>query len=282
MTDQHEATGSYALDALETTELIQFEAHLATCDTCQEEVAVFCAVAADLALLCRAAPPATLRTTILDAIAVRSRPPVRNVGRTTSGPAIGNGTRPDDPEPPAIGNGTRPDDPKPEVDDLARRRQRRRIRVLSSLIAALVALAVGLGGVVYALVQQRQAQTTQITLEEQLYAAPDATTVTVPLEAGGQVTFIASKQLDRALFIGTNLPDPGADRYQLWTGTGDPTVQNGITGVTRDNQVADPGPGTKVFLRGDIANADFLAVNLEPAGSTPEAPTNPVLAAGVL
>ena len=35
---------------------------------------------------------------------------------------------------------------------------------------------------------------------------------------------IASKQLDRALFIGTDLPDPGPDnRYQLWTGTGDPT-----------------------------------------------------------
>ena len=147
----------------------------------------------------------------------------------------------------------------------------------------MLALAVGLGGVVYNLVQQRQAQVAQITLEEQLYAAPDARTITVPLEAGGQVTFIASKQLDRALFIGTDLPDPGPDnRYQLWTGTGDPTVENGITGVARDNQVADTDAGAKVFFSGPITTADFLAVNVERVGSTPDAPTNAVLAAGTI
>ena len=165
------------------------------------------------------------------------------------------------------------------MDELRERRQRRSTRVLSGLVAAMLALAVGLGGVVYTLVQQRQAQIAQTTLEQQLYAAPDAVQVSDELPGGGQVTFVASKQLNRAVFIGTDLPDPGQDRYQLWTGTGDPTVQDGITGVTRDNQIVDTESGVKVFFSGNVAASDFLAVNLEPAGSTPAKPTNAVLVA---
>ena len=111
--------------------------------------------------------------------------------------------------------------------------------MLSGLVAAMLALAVGLGGVVYTLVQQRQAQIAQTTLEQELYAAPDAVEVSEELAGGGQVTFVASKQLNRAVFIGTDLPDPGQDRYQLWTGTGDPTLPEQITGLTRDNQIVE-------------------------------------------
>jgi len=50
--------------------------------------------------------------------------------------------------------------------------------------------------------------------------------------------------------------------------------------VARDLQIAQSDPGIKVFFTGDVAGADFLAVNLEPAGGSPDAPTNPVLAAG--
>jgi anti-sigma factor RsiW len=292
MIDPHDLTGCYAVHALDPAERTDFEAHLADCEACQSEVAEFTAIAAELALLSLAAPPATLRTSILDAVRTGLEPRARDHGTRTTAPAPTNGTRPAEPPFPAARaiqprraapGWTLPSEPEAEVDELALRRQRRRIRVLGGLVAALLALAVGLGGVVYTLVQERQAQTAQTALEEQLYAAPDATTVTVPMADGGQATFIASKQLDRALFIGTDLPDPGPDnRYQLWTGAGDPTAENGITGLARDNQVPNTGPGAKVFLGGDVATADFLAVNLEPAGSTPEAPTNPVLAAGVL
>jgi hypothetical protein len=163
-------------------------------------------------------------------------------------------------------------------DQLALPRQRRRTRVLSGLVAALLALVVGLGGVVYSLVQERQAQVAQTTLEQQLYSAPDAVTTTSALPGGGQVTFIASRQLNRALFLGTDLPDPGQNRYQLWTATG--TDPQDLTGVFRDVQVAETDPGIKVFFSGDVAGADFLAVNLEPVGSTPQTPTSSVLAAG--
>jgi anti-sigma-K factor RskA len=299
MTQIHEGTGSYALNALEAAQRAEFEAHLATCQICRDEVADFCDLAAELSVLTSADPPAGLRGTLLDTIRTTaqvaapaapevvaapvptngSRPAEQSVGAAPTGAprrALVEAARASDPLPASAG-------PQPEVDELAVRRQFRRSRVLSSLVAAMLALALGLGGVVYSLVQQRQAQVASVTLEEQLYAAPDARTVTVPLESGGQVTFIASKQLNRALFLGTGLPDPGPEnRYQLWTGTGDPTAENGITGVARDNQVADTGPGSKLYFTGDVAGADFLAVNVEPAGSTPAAPTNPVLAAGVI
>jgi anti-sigma-K factor RskA len=130
-------------------------------------------------------------------------------------------------------------------------------------------------------VQDRQTQVAQTTLEEQLRSAPDAvTTTTTELTSGGQVTFVASKQLNRALFVGTGLPDPGQNRYQLWTGSGSLTVENGITRIARDRQIAESDPRIKVFFTGNVAGADFLAVNLEPAGSVPAAPTNSVLAAG--
>jgi hypothetical protein len=151
--------------------------------------------------------------------------------------------------------------------------------VLTGLVAAMLALLVGLGGVVYTLYQERQEQIAQITLEEQLYEAPDATIVTADLKGGGQVSFIASKQLNRALFIGTDLPDPGPDnRYQLWRMNGEEPKWVTATSVSRDNQVADRGPGAKVLFSGDIAGADFLCVNLEPLSNTTNKPTTPPLA----
>jgi hypothetical protein len=128
-------------------------------------------------------------------------------------------------------------------------------------------------------VQQRQAQLTQLTLEEQLYEAPDTTIVTVDLKGGGQGSFIASKELNRALFIGTDLPDPGpGNGYQLWTMTGEEPKWVTATSVSRDNTVTDPGRGAKVFFSGDIAGADFLCVNLEPLSNTTSKPTSPPLA----
>jgi Anti-sigma-K factor rskA len=242
--------------------------------------------AAELALLTLATPPPSLRDNVL--AAMRTTPPVRPVNEPFMGvpPGASNGSRPlgepsravpssgprraANPRPPrATANAKHP------PDELA---LRRRNRVLNGLIAAMLAVVVGLGGVTYTLLQQREAQVTQIALEKQLYAAPDAVTTTTTLTGGGQVTFIASKQLNRALFLGTDLPNPGPNRYQLWTATG--TDLENLTGVARDVQAADAHPGIKVFFTGDVASADFLAVNLEPAGSSPEAPTNPVLAAG--
>ena len=282
MNQIHESTGTYALDALDAldeAELAEFEAHLAGCVTCSLEVAEFHETAAELTLLTETPPPPGLRDIIVSAARKTTQLPAEEpVGPFAARPPRRT-SHPTGPRRALPGSEVRDEAEPPVVDELALRRQRWRNQVLTGLVAAMLALMVGLGGVVYTLVQERQAQIAQITLEEQLYEAPDASTVTVPLEDGGQVTFIASKQLNRALFIGADLPDPGPNnRYQLWTMTGEEPKWKTATSVSRDNQVADPGPGAKVFFRGDIASADFLCVNVEPLSNTTSKPTTPPLA----
>ncbi len=64
----HELTAAYALDALDPDERQAFEAHLAGCERCRDEVAELAAAAASLAYAAApAAPPPLLRARILDA-----------------------------------------------------------------------------------------------------------------------------------------------------------------------------------------------------------------------
>ena len=120
-------------------------------------------------------------------------------------------------------------------------------------------------------VAQRQAEVAQKTFEEQLLRAEDVRVVVAPtLQGGGRCTFIVSRKLNRALYLGTNMPDPGQGRhYQLWTVTGTKSKNN----PDLDNPVPSVRPWRQ-FFRGDVAQADFLAVSIEPDGSTPAVPTS--------
>jgi Anti-sigma-K factor rskA len=268
MIDIHETAAPYAVDALDHADLVEYEDHLAGCSACQDELVELYETAAELSLLAQATPRSALRGSVLDA--------VRATSQISEGPSVGSNGGQGQPVPGT--ELTRSEEPDQPVDELAIRRRRRRSRVLAGLVAAVLAIAVGLGGVVYPMVQQRQAQVAQVLLEEQLYAAPDSVTTTTALPGGGRATFVASRQLDRAVFVGTDLPDPGPNRYQLWTVTG--SNLDKPTGVFRDAQAADPASEVKLFFSGNIAEADFLAVNLEPAGGTSPTPTTPVLAVG--
>ncbi len=64
----HELSAAYALDALGPEEAEAFEEHLATCESCQDAVADFSSVAAELAFAgAPASPPPALRGRILEA-----------------------------------------------------------------------------------------------------------------------------------------------------------------------------------------------------------------------
>jgi anti-sigma-K factor RskA len=64
----HELTAAYALDALEPEEREAYEAHLAGCDSCREELASFGPTTEALALAASGpTPPAELRERILEA-----------------------------------------------------------------------------------------------------------------------------------------------------------------------------------------------------------------------
>ena len=243
MSEIHGAVGSYVVNALEQDEREAFEAHLAVCPTCSREVVEFGETAAELSLLA-SVPPPVLRESILAAISqVRPLPPE---------PAAEAASAKTSPDVTATAPTERP------VDELALRRQRRRTRVLTVLAAAVLAAAVALGGTVYTLVQGRQAQVAQQAAETELLTAPDVQTYSATMKDGGQISFVVSRSLDRALFIGKDLPSVGADRtYQLWTLEGEQAIP--------DNLMAGGGD-RKQFFRETLGGVTGLAVSIEAAG----------------
>jgi anti-sigma factor RsiW len=279
----HESTGAYAVHALDPAELADFESHLITCPTCSHEVVRFSEIAAELTLLTETAPPPALRASILSAIQQLPPPSAAELngrGAAPPGPPTAPAVRPPGPRR-ALPGSEIPDEPEPAtpVDELAERRQRRRNTVLTGLVAAMLAILLGLGGALYSLYQDHQEQVAQNNRELELYGADDARVMVAELPNGGQASFVVSEGLNRALFIGTDLPDPGpGNRYQMWTMTGKEPKWKTATSVSRDSQVADLGPGAKVFFTGDIAGADFVCLNLEPVSNTTNKPTSPPLA----
>jgi Anti-sigma-K factor rskA, C-terminal/Putative zinc-finger len=247
MSEIHGAVGSYVVNALDPDELEEFEAHLALCPTCSREVMEFRETAAELSLLANVPPPpAALRESILAAISeIRPLPPEPSAM-----------TAPAESAAPATLAG--PAEPGRPVDELALRRQQRRTRILSVLVAAVVAAALAMGGVVYGLVQARQAQVAQQAAETELLTAPDVQTYSTTMKDGGQISFVVSRSLDRAMFIGKDLPAVGADKtYQLWTLEGQQAIP--------DNLVAGGGD-RKQFFRETLSGVTGLAVSVEAAG----------------
>ena len=228
MSEIHENSAAYALISLDVGEMAEFEAHLASCEFCQREVAEFTESVAKLSLLTQATPPPQLRAKVLAAIQNVPQLPgepyaaYRPIDSPNGRPSAGTPARPAGPRR-ALPDSWAPEEvDRPRVDELQLRRQRRRSRILSGLVAAMLIVAVGLGGVIYNLVQQREAAVAQAAFEQQLLRAEDVRVLVAPtLQGGGRCTFIVSRNLNRALYLGTNMPDPGPGRhYQLWTATG--------------------------------------------------------------
>lgn len=88
--------------------------------------------------------------------------------------------------------------------------------------------------------------------------APDVQTYSATMKDGGQISFVVSRSLDRALFIGKDLPSVGADRtYQLWTLEGEQAIpDNLVTG----------GGDRKQFFRETLGGVTGLAISIETAG----------------
>lgn len=275
----HEDAAAYALTALDGADLAEYEAHLATCEVCQREVAEFSETAAALSLLTQATPPPSLRSNVLTVIQSVPQLPAENLTDEGPGmPAAPSRPRSTDTRPRATG--PRRALPGSEIsdeldtrrgDELEVRRLQRRNRILRALVAAMLIITVGVGGVIYTVVQQRQAEVAaKAAFQEQLLRAEDLQVVIAPtLQGGGRCTFMVSRKLNRALYLGTGMPDPGQGRhYQLWTATG--TVSKPVPAL--DNAVPNVRPWRQYF-GGNVAQADLLAVSIEPDGTTPVAPT---------
>ena len=138
-------------------------------------------------------------------------------------------------------------------------------------------VALALGGVVYSLA--RQGQTPPVAsppvtqgpqVDPSLLAAPDAQIIPTTLQNGAQASFVVSKSQNRAAFVSTDLPLPGAgNEYHLWTLKGNTVVRPDATLPGGTDQVQ--------LFTGPVDDSTALAVNIEPVGTNPEAPTTTVL-----
>ena len=273
MSEIHDAAAAYALDALDPVEQEEFESHLVTCAACTREVAELRETAAELVLSAGAPPPPpALRASVLAGIVGVEQLPAPEVRPRRALPP----TEAEEARAAALPVATAAGG-EAVVDELALRRAGRRARVLSVLVAAVTVVALALGGVVYSLARQNETppvasppvtQTPQV--DPSLLAAPDAKIVKAKV-SGADAAFVVSKSQNRAAFVSTDLPSPGQGNvYHLWTLKGDTVVRPDITFTVQDQ-------GTQLFT-GPVDDSTALAINVEPAGTTPDAPTSTPLA----
>lgn len=178
----HALSGAYAVDALDPAEKAEFEAHLAACATCQDEVASLREATAVLAETTAVAPPPALRDRLLAEVrTVRPLPPE-----------------------------TRPEGIAP-VSPL---QPRRRWRMLAA--AAAVLAVVGGGTVVWQQVSD-SGRSVETSAVDRVLQAGDAKRVTVTLPGNVRATLVRSVAEGKAVLVTRNMPAaPAGKVYELW------------------------------------------------------------------
>lgn len=241
--DIHSLAALYAVGALDGSELIEFEAHLASCTDCEEELRSLVDTVGALAESGALAPPLELREAVMARIAVTPQEPV---------PAADPGVAPAAPYEAVI-------DQQPVVVAFGRSG---RARAALALAAALVLVA-GIGALLL-----RDGTTTV----DELAAAPDAIETTL---AGDDtdIRAIWSAERDQIALVGAGLADPGEDRvYELWFLLEDGVRRAGLFEPRDDGSL-------EIVLDLDDVTAAGFGVTIEPAGGVDQ-PTGDVLYAG--
>ncbi|AKL69022.1 anti-sigma factor [Streptomyces goshikiensis] len=238
--DLHTLTGAYALHALGREELTAFTAHLAQCASCRQEVAEFSGTTARLAAAVSTAPPPRMKDAVLHGIdSVRQLPP------------------------------RLPVDERPRTVSGVLRRKAGPLALAASLVAA-----ASFGGLAVWQHQQteeaqQRAQGTELRMRDltSVLAAPDARTVHGRTSTGAVTSVVSSQRQDKAVFVGTGLPEPGPGRtYQLWYDD---------HGTMRPAGLVDSDGAT--LLQGDLRKASGVGLTLEPAGGSPQPTTAPLM-----
>ncbi len=275
-TDQHLNTGAMALGALSDDEAASFVDHLETCDICAQELAGFRETAAILGSSVAQTPPASLRRSVMEAVARTPQLPPLTDSITTLGrhrqPA---GPRPVDSSGPEIDQGSatertateqspadQPGELLAEVIPLHRPWYRR----TQGLIAAAVALLVIGGGA--GIVIANSATPAAQTASECVAAAPDKSALTPDVGAGGDVAFSAT--CNAAVVNMPNLSAaPAGQVYQLWVLSGTKATSAGVVTPKADGSVT---PVTTPVHAGNTA----VGVTLEPAPGSTQPTTKPI------
>ncbi|MFC7360065.1 anti-sigma factor [Nocardioides astragali] len=223
MSDMHQLTGAYALDALDELERARFEQHLAECEDCRAEVAELRETAALLADTVATPPPASLRDSVLAGIS-QVRPLAPEVPPAT----------------PATATTVQPATRRPWVP---------------LLVAAALALIVGVGA---AVTQPWADDVPPPTAAERVLRAPDAEEVFLDLGDAGRATVVRSKAENRAVIVTEDMVSaPEGKDYELWFQTPDEAmVPAGLMKDDPDQTVVLDGPAAEAIAVGITVEPD--------------------------
>lgn len=267
--DIHALSGAYAVDALSDDERSRFEQHLAECATCRGEVDSLREAAALLPTTTQATPPASLRASVLDAIAtVRPLPPELP---TSSASSATSAARPE----PA---GSSPGLDRDESQVVPLRRRRFRTMLVAAAAAVIVAGGVGVGVTQLgdneappsAGPSSQPSDETQDTIEAVL-AATDVRTAQpaagAALPEGTSATVHWSEEIGRAVIVTSNMPaaEPGTV-YELWFEHDEVMVPAGLM----------PREGDTFLLEGEVRGASGIGITVEPEGGSDEPSSDPL------
>lgn len=238
--DLHHLAAAYALDALDADEHAAFEQHLADCDDCRRDVDDFTATASRLADIAAVAPPESLKSRVIDAVAATEqvspiaataeRRPEAAAATAADGSVVHLGTR-----------------------------RRRRIGTWLAAAAALVVIAVG------AIVVSGTRGGDGV---DDVLAASDAVVTTLAGETG-TLRVVWSAERDQVAVVGNGLPTSGEGLvYALWA------IESA---GPRPAGLFEPDDGSVRFVADiDEIEPGAWGVTIEPDGGSP-APTTDIL-----
>lgn len=250
--DLHALSGAYAVDALDADERARYEAHLATCADCREEVASLQEAAALLGTD-PVEPPSSVRDSVLAGIAsIRPLPPLTPVT-----PAASDTTA----TAPAAG------------DELAARRTRRslvqRLARTPLLVAAAVVLLLAVGTALVRPWADDRPDQPNLSAIDRVLTAADATSVEKEFEDGSRATVIVSRSEGRAVIRTEDMAlAPAGKVYELWLQTPEGAmVPAGLMPDEADNEI---------LLDGDASEAKAVGITIEPDGGSRLPTTTPI------
>jgi len=247
----HSLSGAYAVDAVDDVERARFEAHMASCSQCRDEVASLRAAAGEMASMTLASPPPSLRAAVLhDISSVRPLPP-RVTPEQASAPV------PSAPSAPSA----------PASLDSKRAERSGRAPLRRWLVGVAAAAVLATGGLVWQ-PWSSDTSTVQLTATQQVLQAKDAQRFEKKV-GDATATIVRSPSLKKAVIVTANMPDaPKGKVYELW-------LQQGLTMVKAGLMPA--GQANTVLLQGDAASALAVGITVEPAGGS-ETPSLPPVA----
>ncbi len=244
--DVHALLGPYIVGAVSDEECADFEAHLATCSSCTEDVANLLEVTAVLGEAEAVAPPLSLRARVMDEIAVTAQvTPTATPIAATATVAPADAT----------------------VTALADHPRRRRFTLIGVAAASLLVLA-GVGIGIGSAVQDRQQQLAFEKDVMMVTSAPDAHAMDLEL---GSAHLVMSERMDAVVVMGDDAPMPhDGMEYQLWLVMDDGKAMPGPTFMPDDGSFM-------AMMHAGFDGVVAFAITEEPHGGS-EAPTSDPIA----